>query len=242
MKLKIYLFLFSISLMACKKKSEDAPEPNTAINKPVSISDCNGVLFTRPVSGFNPGDTIRAKNSILYMHCQNKTDATSNGCYFGTYEEVLKGDFILKITINNLSLSTSVSPEPGLFKITLSNIFEDKIVRRLHSIVSTTGFSWASYPDTLAFKKPSLPLPTTFRYQLTRLGANLRAVLYFENDSLVAQNVTFGAEDLSLGFVISSDTSGRQSSSVRITDLQIKQGLGTYQKENFGCDANFYPR
>jgi hypothetical protein len=242
MKLKLYITILALSVLACKKKSEVSPEPNPVITKPVSIPECTSLLFSLPLFAYNPGDTIRAKNGILHLHIQSKTDARNNMIFFGSYANVIKGDFLLTMEINRLSLSTTNSPKPGSFMFSLNNV-TGSTVKKIYSTISPSVFSWqTAYSDTLTSNKATFPLPTIFKYKISRIGSLIEARLYYNTDSLVAQKTDFGTQDLTIDFSLDSDTSGKEYSSVQVVDLQLKQGTGNTVKENFGCTTNYYPR
>ena len=243
MKLKLYIAIFALALLACKKKSEDNPAPVDSNTSPVTFdSTCFKSMFKKPLVVFGGEDTIKAVDGILYIHCQSKTEALSNLTFLGTYTNVIKGDFLLTMEISQLKLSTTNSPKPGSFMFALSNV-TGSTLKQINATISPSVFSWrTAYYDTLASKEVTFPLPTAFKYKISRTGSVLNARLYYNTDSLVTQKIDFGSQDLTIDFSLDSDTSGKEFSGVRVTDLQLKQGIGATVKESFGCNINYFPR
>ena len=220
-------FLFSF----CKKKDNSSNPLPSQTNETILVHE-NCIPGVWQSSRYS-NDTVEIKNGLLKivsLHAKQERHfytSTNSNCW-------VKADFTLKISVPFIKLSDTLNN--GSMGISLTEVLASvngaqNTPKTYNAMVST----FAVYAGTV----PPLTInylghaPSNAQFIFTRKANELTSKVYFEGDSIVSKDPSFGSRDLILNFVVLCDSSAAKSSVIKIDEIQISGGGGSFESTDF---------
>ena len=222
--MKLYIAILALSLLACKKKSEDNPAPAT--NEPIIINTPTGQTCTLGVWDVQKQgeDTVEIKNGYLRLFSKhevlNKFTTVKPSC------ATFAGDFEIRIEIPYLSLSDSALG--GHFSANLSI----PSMKSCSALLTTTIFGIAGQGSSSAVKSVTSKI-TNAHFIFKRSGKSLYVKLEHDSDSVENTYNDFGNEPLVLFFGAYSDSFAKMPTEAHIDKIEVISIASSFQTDEF---------